>query len=78
MEAKLCSLAHLLIEDHSGVVVGTYLTRAGGYAEHRAAVVLVEPYSDHPCAIMLEADKAFDTQDFVNGLCDEGHGVFGA
>jgi transposase len=67
-EAKLCFLGHALMENRSGLVVGACLTRADGQAERVAALALIEPYADRSRAITLGADKAFDTQDFVNEL----------
>src|SRR5918994_863394 len=61
-EAKLCFLGHALMENRSGLVVDACLTRADGHAER------IEPYADRSRAITLGADKAFDTQDFVNEL----------
>jgi hypothetical protein len=67
-EAKLCFMGHALMENRSGLVVGTCLTRADGQAERVAALALIEPFADRPRAITLGADKGFDAQDFVNEL----------
>ena len=67
-EAKLCFLGHALMENRSGLLVGTCLTRADGHAERVAALALIEPHADRPHAITLGADKAFDAEDFVNEL----------
>jgi transposase len=67
-EAKLCFLGHALMENRSGLLVGTCLTRADGHAERVAALALIEPHADRPRAITLGADKAFDAEDFVNEL----------
>jgi hypothetical protein len=56
------------MENRSGLVVGACLTRADGQAERVAALALIEPYADRSRAITLGADKAFDTQDFINEL----------
>ena len=67
-EAKLCFLGHALMENRSGLLVGTCLTRADGHGERVAALALIEPHADRPRAITLGADKAFDAEDFVNEL----------
>ncbi len=67
-EAKLCFLGHGLMENRSGLLVGTCLTRADGHGERVAALALIEPHADRPHAITLGADKAFDAEDFVNEL----------
>ncbi len=67
-EAKLCFMGHALMENYSGLLVGTCLTRADGHAERVAALALIEPHAERPRAITLGADKAFDAQDFVNEL----------
>jgi transposase len=67
-EAKLCFLGHLLMENRNGLLVDACLTRADGHAERVAALALIEPYADRPRAITLGADKAYDSEDFVNEL----------
>ncbi len=64
-EAKPCFMAHALMENRSGLVVGACLTRADGQAERVAALALIESFADRPRAITLGADKGFDAQDFV-------------
>jgi hypothetical protein len=61
-------MGHALMENYSGLLVGTCLTRADGHAERVAALALIEPHAERPRAITLGADKAFDAQDFVNEL----------
>lgn len=67
-EAKLCFLGHGLMENRSGLLVGTCLTPADGHAERVAALALIESHADRPRAITLGADKAYDAEDFVNEL----------
>jgi transposase len=66
-EAKLCFMGHLLMENHSGLVVATRLTQATGLAEREAASGLI---ADLPGRhrITVGADRAYDTRDFVAGL----------
>jgi transposase len=68
MEAKLCFIGHGLMENHSGLLVDTRLTRASGHAERLAALDMVERYADRPVAITLGTDKGYDVADFVEEL----------
>ena len=54
--------------DGHGLLVDACLTLAGGHAERVAALHMIEPRADRPLAITLGADKAYDTEDFVNEL----------
>ena len=67
-EAKLCFMGHALMENRSGLVVDACLTEANGHAERIAALHMIEPRADRPRPITLGADKAYDTEDFVNEL----------
>jgi transposase len=67
-EAKLCFIGHGLMENRSGLLMNTCLTRADGHAERVAALALIEPYADRPRAITLGGDKNYDAEDFVNEL----------
>ncbi len=68
MEARLCFIGHTLMENRSGLIVDTRLTAADGHAERNAALSMIDPRADRPHAISLGADKAYDTEDFVNEL----------
>jgi transposase len=67
-EAKLCFIGHGLMENRHGLLVDACLTPADGHAERVAALAMIEPRADRPCAITLGADKAYDAEDFVNEL----------
>src|SRR6476660_3535514 len=67
-EAKLCFMGHALMENRNGLVVDACLTPADGHAERIAALHMIEPRADRPRPITLGADKAYDTEDFVNEL----------
>src|SRR6201984_451092 len=67
-EAKLCFMGHALMENRNGLVVDACLTEANGHAERIAALPMIEPRADRPRPITLGADKAYDTEDFVNEL----------
>jgi transposase len=68
MEAKLCFIGHALMENRSGLIVDTRLTLADGHAERVAALSMIEPWADRPCAVTLGADRGYDAEDFVNEL----------
>ena len=68
MEAKLCFIGHGLMENRSGLIVDTRLTRVSGHAERLAALDMIEPLADRPHAITLGADRGYDAADFVEEL----------
>jgi transposase len=68
MEARLCFIGHGLMENRSGLIVGTRLTRVSGHAERLAALDLIAPHGDRPRAVTLGADKGYDAADFVMEL----------
>jgi IS5 family transposase len=68
MEAKLCFIGHGLMENRSGLIVDTRLTRVSGHAERLAALDMIEPVADQPRAITLGADRGYDAADFVEEL----------
>jgi transposase len=68
MEARLCFIGHGLMENRSGLIVGTRLTRVSGHAERLAALDLIAPQGDRPRAVTLGADKGYDAKDFVMEL----------
>ena len=68
-EARLSYLGHTLVENRSGLIVGTYLTQADGHAERDAALLML--YAKRKKLrqrFTVGADKAYDTQDFVKAL----------
>jgi hypothetical protein len=67
-EDRLCFMGHAPMENRNGLVVDACLTEANGHAERIPALHMIEPRADRPSAITLGADKAYDTQDFVNEL----------
>ena len=68
MEAKLCFIGHGLMENRSGLIVDTRLTRVSGHAERLAALDMVQHVADRPCAITLGTDRGYDAADFVEEL----------
>jgi transposase len=71
-EAKLSFIGHGLMENRSGLLVDACLTPANGHAERVAVLVMIERHGDRPHRITLGADKAYDTQDFINELRSMG------
>jgi transposase len=67
-EAKLCFIGHGLMENRSGLLVDACLTRADGHAERVAALAMIEPRAERPCAVTLGGDKGYDAEDFINEL----------
>ena len=68
MDAKLCFIGHGLMENRSGLIVDTRLTRISGHAERLAALDMIEPLADRSRAITLGADRGYDAADFVEEL----------
>jgi len=68
MEAKLCFIGHALMENRSGLIVDTRLTRVSGHAERLAALDMIQGLADGPRAITLGGDKGYDAADFVEEL----------
>jgi transposase len=67
MEARLCFVGHLLMENRSGLVVDAELTRASGHAERLAALAMLDRLPTTGPAT-LGADRGFDAKDFVMEL----------
>jgi transposase len=68
-EARLSYLGHTLVENRSGLIVGTYLTQADGHAERDAALLMLWDKRKRTAKrLTLGADKAYDTADFVKAV----------
>jgi hypothetical protein len=67
MEARLCFVGHVLMENRSGLVVDAELTRASGHAERLAALAMLDRLPTAGPAT-LGADRGFDAGDFVREL----------
>jgi transposase len=68
-EARLSYLGHTLVENRSGLIVGTYLTQADGHAERDAALLMLyRRRKKTRQRLTLGADKGYDTQEFVKAL----------
>jgi len=66
-EARLCYLGHVLTENRHGLVVKVQVTPAWGRAEREAALAMVREVAAGR-RVTLAADRAYDTQDFVERL----------
>ncbi len=70
-EAKLSYQANTLMENRNGLLVGVDVRHATGTSERDGALALVdEMLLGVGCT--LGADKAYDTQDFVESICARG------
>ena len=68
-ESKLSYLGHTLVENRSGMIVGTYVTQADGYAERDAALLMLwDKRKRSAKRFTLGADKGYDVADFVERL----------
>ena len=67
MEARLCFVGHVLMENRHGLVVDAELTRVSGHAERLAALAMLDRLPN-PRPATLGADRGFDTRDFVMEL----------
>lgn len=68
MEARLCFIGHGLMENRSGLIVDTRLTRISGHAERLAALDMIAPLAERSRAITLGGDRGYDAADFVEEL----------
>ena len=76
-EAKLSFMGHVLVDNRHSLIVETAFTQASGTAERKAGISMLKKLKRtlSRCTgrtknrrITLGADKAYDTQDFVNDL----------
>jgi transposase len=67
--AKLCHMAHVMIENRHCLVVDTRTTLATGTAEREAAVAMIAAIPGQH-RITVGFDKAYDTADFVADMRD--------
>ena len=65
--AKLCHMAHVLMENRNGLVVDAILTHATGTAEREAALTMLGRMEGNH-RITLGADKNYDTAAFIAAL----------
>ncbi len=67
-ESKLCYQGHTLMENRSGLIVKTEVTKASGTGEREAAKSMVKQLPRTTRRITLGGDKGYDTADFVREL----------
>lgn len=63
--AKLSYLAHVLMENRSGLLLDILVTQASGTAERDGAITMLKRRRGVHRRATLGADKAYDTNDFV-------------
>lgn len=63
--AKLCFMAHALMENRSGLLLDILVTQATGTAEREGAITLLKRRRGIHKRATLGADKAYDTRDFI-------------
>ena len=72
-EARLSYLGHTVVENRNGLVVAAMATQADGTAERDAGLLMVADLTKTgKRTITLGADKAYDTQDFVDTVRELG------
>lgn len=64
MEARLCFVGHVPMENRHGLGVDAELTRASGHAERLAALAMLDRLPTVG-PMTLAADRGFDARDFV-------------
>jgi len=62
--AKLSFMGHALVENRHGLLVDLRVSQATGYAEPETAIEMIDAH-DRAQHATLGADRAYDTQDFV-------------
>lgn len=63
--AKLCFMAHALMENRSGLLLDILVTEATGKAEREAAITLLKRRRGVHKRATVVGDKAYDTREFV-------------
>ena len=64
-EAKLCYSANALMENRNGLLIEFAVGPADGYAERESARAMLETALPGSRRITLDADKGYDTAEFV-------------
>lgn len=67
-EPKLSFAAHLLTENHNGLVVMSTVTEADGYAERETAKAMIARIAPRQRRVTVAADKNYDTNGFVKAM----------
>jgi transposase len=70
-ESKLCYMGHVLMENRSGLAVGTEVTHASGMAERDAALSMIDELEGKKHRT-LGADKGYDAEEFADALRSRG------
>lgn len=67
-EPRLSFAAHLLTENHHGLVVMSRVTQADGFAERETAKAMIGQLAPRKRRITIAADRNYDTQGFVSAM----------
>lgn len=67
-EPKLSFAAHLLTENHNGLVVTSSVTQADGFAERETAKAMIGKVAPRKRRITIAADRNYDTLGFVTAM----------
>ena len=67
-EPRLSFAAHLVTENHNGLVVASSVTQADGFAERDTAKAMIGKLAPRKRRITVAADKNYDTHGFVKAM----------
>jgi hypothetical protein len=68
-EARLCYSANALMENRHTLLIDFRVEPADGYAERRAALVMLDENLPGNRRITVAGDRGYDTREFVAGCC---------
>ena len=66
-KARLCHMAHILMENRNGLIVDVQITHARGTAEREAALAMLGRRGNRNKRATVGADKGYDSKAFIKG-----------
>ena len=66
-KARLCHMAHILMENRNGLIVDVEITHASGTAEREAALAMLKRRDNKNKRATVGADKGYDSKAFIEG-----------
>lgn len=66
-KARLCHMAHILMENRNGLIVDVQITHARGTAEREAALAMLGRRDNKNKRATVGADKGYDSKAFIKG-----------
>ncbi|TQN01250.1 IS4 family transposase [Acidovorax temperans] len=66
-KARLCHMAHILMENRNGLIVDVEITHASGTAEREAALAMLGRRDNKNKRATVGADKGYDSKAFIKG-----------